>query len=277
MIPRIFHRIWVGSNPLPESHERYGETWQRHHPAWEMRLWTEENLPELTRPEGYDRMRNPSERGDLLRYEILRSFGGVYIDTDYECLKPIDELVEGVDFFVGYIRDEPYTAEERATGRARSRRIGSAIIGSAQGHPVMERAVREAKAHEVFGHNKTDSGPVFLDRLLRDFPDVTRYPLEYLYPQTPEEEASAYAVHHEARAWRTHAEMNENLKRSETKLREVRQEIAGHELEIKRLRRELKASEARRKELKEELARAPSGALDRVRAGVTNLRGRRQG
>ena len=44
-IPRILHQIWVGPDPFPEEFADYRETWIRHHPAWEVRFWTEENLP----------------------------------------------------------------------------------------------------------------------------------------------------------------------------------------------------------------------------------------
>jgi len=39
--PRVFHRIWIGPDPLPDSFAAFGESWVRHHPHWEHRLWTE--------------------------------------------------------------------------------------------------------------------------------------------------------------------------------------------------------------------------------------------
>jgi mannosyltransferase OCH1-like enzyme len=270
MIPRVFHQIWVGADPIPETFVEYQETWRRHHPDWEMRLWTEDNLPELTRPEGYDRMRNPSERGDLIRYELLRSFGGVYIDMDTECLRPIDELVEGIDFFVGYIVDE------RKGEKIVKQRIGSSIIGASAHHPVMERAVCEAKAHEVFGHNKEDSGPIFLDDLLKDFPELTRYPLEYFYSKTSEESENAYLIHHEARAWRTHADLNEAIKRMNTKARKLTRRVWDRDAEIKllrkelvQLRRELDKSERKREKLEAQLR---SGLAHQLRASIARTR-----
>lgn len=34
----------------------------------------------------YSSAKNWGMKSDILRYEILQKFGGVYIDTDYECL-----------------------------------------------------------------------------------------------------------------------------------------------------------------------------------------------
>ena len=52
---RIFHRIWLGSKPLPAEFAAFGETWAAHHPGWEMRLWTDANLPPLINQQAFDR------------------------------------------------------------------------------------------------------------------------------------------------------------------------------------------------------------------------------
>ena len=46
MIPCVFHQIWVGADALPDEFRALQETWTRHHPDWELRLWTDANLPE---------------------------------------------------------------------------------------------------------------------------------------------------------------------------------------------------------------------------------------
>ena len=89
----------MGPDPLPEDHKRWIESWKHHHPAWEHRLWTEGNLPAApVRPEVLERLRAPVERADILRLEILYRHGGVYVDTDLECLRPIDEVIAGEEF-----------------------------------------------------------------------------------------------------------------------------------------------------------------------------------
>ena len=148
MIPRILHRVWVGPDPLPEDFARNGESWRRHHPDWEMRLWTEDELPrDLTRPEVYERLRKPTERSDIIRLEVLFRFGGVYVDTDFECLRPIEPLVEeGVDFFTCYLKPG---------------RVNNAVIGSVAGHPLLERALRELRPRTEYGYDKHGTGPFY--------------------------------------------------------------------------------------------------------------------
>ena len=36
------------------------------------------------------------EKSDIFRYEILYRFGGVYVDTDFECIKPFECFAQNV-------------------------------------------------------------------------------------------------------------------------------------------------------------------------------------
>ena len=159
-IPRIFHQIWVGPDPVPEEFAGYRETWARHHPGWELRFWTEENLPrDLERKEAYELLRRPAERADLLRLELLYREGGVYVDFDFECLRSIEPLIEEIEFFAGY---------------RKPRRVNNAIVGSVPGHPVLAQAIREIRPRATYGPvDKAGTGPLFWRKLLRGHPEVT--------------------------------------------------------------------------------------------------------
>ena len=130
MIPKVFHQIWLGDEPFPYGRER--ETWQRHHPDWEHRLWTEADVPgDLELREAANRLRQPAERADILRLELLHRHGGVYLDADFECLKPIDQLLEGVTCCLGLLD---------------SGRVSNAVIGAVPGHPLLARARPTARS-----------------------------------------------------------------------------------------------------------------------------------
>jgi mannosyltransferase OCH1-like enzyme len=210
MIPRILHQVWVGPNPMPPEYLDYRESWRRHHPEWEMRLWTEDSLPDdLVRPEVYERLRSPAERSDIIRLEVVFRFGGVYVDTDIECLRPIDPLLEDAgDFFV-------YTA--------RGGKVENAVIAAAPGHPILERALRDLSPATEHGVDLTQgTGPWFLTRLLREYPDVTIYPQELFYPTTDSERAEAYAVHHYVSSWKTAEHWKEKALERQEKLDKAR-------------------------------------------------------
>jgi inositol phosphorylceramide mannosyltransferase catalytic subunit len=197
-IPKVIHRIWLGDAEMPETYVRFGETWRRHHPDWEMRLWTTDRLPALTCPGGFERCRNFGEASDVLRYEILSRDGGVYVDTDVECLRSLEPLIGDATAFAAY---------------ARPGLIGSAVVGSVPGHPAIAKALAVVCAGAGSGRQVEATGPVALTRVLEGAEGVelfgreTFYPFDYWEIPFTDIDAldlgEAYAIHHWHATWQT--------------------------------------------------------------------------
>jgi hypothetical protein len=203
LIPRIFHQIWVGPDPFPEAYARYQQTWLDRHPGWELRFWTEENFPDgLRRPEAAERLRTPAERANILRLELLWRFGGVYTDTDFECLRSIEPLIQDSELFISL---------------AKPGRVNNALMGSVSGHPLLDEALDAIRPREFFGHDKAATGTRFLDKLFLERPGVTLLAPELFYPQTPEAKQTAYGVHDMARSWKGDELLRLDLVRAEKK------------------------------------------------------------
>lgn len=100
IIPKIFHFIWIGPRELPERHREWIETWEFHNPDWEIRLWGNDNLPRMRNREQFEAAGSWAGKADILRVEVVHQYGGVYVDTDMECLRPIDELLIDCESFV---------------------------------------------------------------------------------------------------------------------------------------------------------------------------------
>jgi Glycosyltransferase sugar-binding region containing DXD motif len=186
LIPRVFHQIWLGLNPFPEAHARYQDTWLAHHPGWELRFWTEDNLPRsLRRSEALERLRHPVERSDILRHELLWRFGGVYLDTDFECLRSIEPLIDEVTFFIG--SSKPGTPHD-------------AFYGSVAGHPILDSTLDKLVAVDFYESFKPKRKQLAL--AIADHRDEVLF-LEpaILYPKETERNR-AYAIHHTARGWK---------------------------------------------------------------------------
>ena len=176
-VPRVFHQIWLGPDPLPEEYAAYQQSWLCHHPDWALHFWTEDNLPQrLRRPEAAERLRAPVERANILRLEVVWRFGGVYLDADLECLGSIEQLLGDAAFF----------AVLRGSGVA-----DNYFFGAVAGHPILDLGLDRVKPQTTFGYRNKPSGPRFLNALIADHRD------EILLVEPPR--LKRYAIHHSRR------------------------------------------------------------------------------
>jgi mannosyltransferase OCH1-like enzyme len=226
LIPRTFHQIWLGPDPLPAEYLEHRRSWTTHHPGWTLEVWTEETLPgDLERKEIYELLRQPAERSDLLRFELLARYGGVYVDADFECLRSIEPLVDGAELFVGY----------RKPGR-----VNNALLGAVPGHPLVERAIQEIAPRTTYGPvDKDATGPGFLGRLLDGQPGVTFFEPGVFYPRTVEEREGAYAVHHQARSWKDTEGLRRSLRKADQRLLAAREQARQWRLRYEEAQAEL--------------------------------------
>lgn len=137
-IPKIIHQIWVGPKPIPEKYIKLGETWKKLHPDWEYKLWRDEDIKDwdFGSKDLYEKASSYQERADVLRYEILNKYGGIYVDTDYEALQNFDELASKYDFFASI---EPVFDNYIA--------VTSAIIGSKPHNKILTDTIRDVREH----------------------------------------------------------------------------------------------------------------------------------
>ncbi|HEV7898056.1 MAG TPA: glycosyltransferase [Planosporangium sp.] len=209
-IPRIFHRIWLGG-PMPERERRFGETWAEHHPDWQMWLWHEGNLPPLVNQAQFDAATVYAQKADISRYELLLEYGGVYLDTDFECLRNIEPLLGGVRGF---------------TAREDAERVAIGIMGCVPGHPFFARMIAELPDSVAWRSGRPpneQTGPQLLSRVLVQqealgAETLTVFGPELFYPyhwSVPEAEfrafPQAYAVHHWAKSWMGKAGISAHL------------------------------------------------------------------
>ncbi|MGB5941993.1 MAG: glycosyltransferase [Leeuwenhoekiella sp.] len=142
-IPKKIHQIWIGSE-VPKSYENWRSSWKKYHPDWEYFLWTESEIRslKLDLQDIYDNSHNFGVKSDVLRYEILNKYGGLYVDTDFECIKEFDHLQEGLDFYAGLMNGS-------------DAHLCNALIASIPGHPIMKKML-EAIKKPIVTHNSDE-------------------------------------------------------------------------------------------------------------------------
>lgn len=201
MIEKKFHQIWINStNPeLPERFRRYRDTWLALHPDWEYHLWNLENLDfEPQCAELLKQCRHPAQMADLLRMEILYRHGGVYVDIDFECLRPIDGLLDNVNVFA--------CSEDGL-------HITNSIVGGRAGAELFKTLMDCAPQTLGLAQINVETGPGLFTRtvLTHGFDNnFTLFPTKYFFPfnyHTPDKHTvdltQSYAVHHYADSWKS--------------------------------------------------------------------------
>jgi mannosyltransferase OCH1-like enzyme len=90
-IPRTIHFIWLGSEPraaLLNTIERARVL----NPDWDVRLWRDDDLDWLENRSWFDSSSTYAGRANIARYEIVLRHGGLYVDADFEFLRPMNDL-----------------------------------------------------------------------------------------------------------------------------------------------------------------------------------------
>ncbi len=102
-IPHTIHHVWLGSE-LPSNFEVLRQGWMNVLPYWDFRLWGDTDVDDILEDENrptYKAAKDYGGKSDVLRYEILRRFGGVYVDVDFMCVASIEDMCESLNFFAG--------------------------------------------------------------------------------------------------------------------------------------------------------------------------------
>ena len=94
MIPKIIHQTWK-DNTIPDKWKISPLMWKKYHPDWEYILWTDKMIRDYIKLfypnvlNKFDSYKYNIQRVDIIRYFILKDFGGIYSDLD---LYPVSNI-----------------------------------------------------------------------------------------------------------------------------------------------------------------------------------------
>ncbi|WP_037372378.1 glycosyltransferase family 32 protein [Anaerovorax odorimutans] len=125
LIPKTINYCWFGGNPMPELIQNCIKSWDIYLPEYKKVLWNENSFDveshQFTR-EAY-KCKKYAFVSDYVRLYALYNYGGLYMDTDVEVLKNLDEFLKYPAF----------------SGFENPSFIPTGIMGSISKHPWVKR------------------------------------------------------------------------------------------------------------------------------------------
>lgn len=101
IIPKTINYCWFGNNEKPLIVKKCIESWKKYCPDYKIIEWNEKNFDININnyvKEAY-RQKKYAFVSDFARLWIIYENGGIYLDTDVELIRNIDDILENKTFF----------------------------------------------------------------------------------------------------------------------------------------------------------------------------------
>lgn len=207
MIPKIIHYCWFGGKPIPKLESRCMESWKKYLPGYQVMRWDETTFDVNSVP--FTKAAYEAHKyayvADYVRLYALSNYGGVYLDTDIEVIKSMDELM----------------LYEAVSGFETPNVIQTGVMAFQQDNPIL-KAFLNIYHHIPFetdgkGNVKTKPNSAILANLLverglkldntrQDIEGLAVFPQEYFCPidQATREQkvtSNTYCIHYLSGSW----------------------------------------------------------------------------
>jgi mannosyltransferase OCH1-like enzyme len=178
MIPKLIHQT-AKTADLDARSRRLQKIVRDLHPDWTYRLWTDADNDAFVRTEypdfhaAFTALPKNIMRADVIRYLLMDRLGGMYLDVDYEMLRPFDLL--------HYSAVIPWESDD-VPGKFKQQ-LGNAFFAAMPGHPFFRRVIDVLQSRGPLPPDAdvlSATGPVFLTELYR--------------AMTPQQQAEVYTA-----------------------------------------------------------------------------------
>jgi len=140
MIPKIIHQIWwQGKDKIPKTYPNHCQSWKDKNKNFKYIFWDEEKIMKLL--ESYPHLKNKFnefanmiQKIDMAKYIILHKYGGLYVDVDSECLKPIENLLKDKQVVLVQINVNPFE-KLIAYGKIKGFALQNGVMAGVKDHP----------------------------------------------------------------------------------------------------------------------------------------------
>ena len=183
MIPKIIHLIWLGGKK-PDKFNITLEKIKEINNDYEIKEWNDNNIDfELIQKDFFNKTENLGSKSDILRFELLNKYGGIYMDYDFLQIKKFDELLN-YDFFIG-------SGNENETWNS--------IVGSIPNHKICKDFIHGlSNTTPVLKNDNGDeigmvmykTGPYYIHKIYsrnNELPNIKHLNKNYFFPFPLEE------------------------------------------------------------------------------------------
>lgn len=143
LIPKIIHYCWFGNNEKPKEVKAIISNWKHILPDYEIIEWNEQNF-DINQYE-YTKAAYMEKKyafvTDVVRLFALKEYGGIYMDTDVEVIKPLNPLLINQAF----------------TGCETEKMCVTGTIGAKKNNPWITLLLNDYKERQFYNdHGKVD-------------------------------------------------------------------------------------------------------------------------
>ena len=206
MIPKKIHYCWFGGKPLPKLAKKCIASWKKFLPDYEIIEWNESNFDInycAYVKEAYQAKKYAFVT-DVVRLYALVNYGGIYMDTDVEVIKPIDEFLKYKAF----------------SGFESQNSIPTGIMACEKGHELFSEFLKEYdNIHFLQENNKYDLNTncvritsicekygLILNNKQQIIKDFVLFPNDYFCPKDwltkkTKITENTYTIHHFSGSW----------------------------------------------------------------------------
>jgi inositol phosphorylceramide mannosyltransferase catalytic subunit len=191
MIPKKLHFIWIGDES--KKPVRCIDTWMKKNPDYEVKVWGNNQLQTVNwknHRQLHDMLDKKDYAGasDVMRYEILYEHGGIYIDADTFCVKPLEDWLLNCESFASWEQE-----------LVRNNLIANTIIGGVPGAQTWKLCI-DAVATKDCTEQKLAwmiTGPMLVtDVFFKAQANLTVYPSHFFMPEHHTGYKSKVTGHH---------------------------------------------------------------------------------
>ena len=205
-IPKIIHYCWFGGNELTDLAKRCINSWKLYCPDYKIIRWDESNFDVNSNQfckEAYDNKKWAFVT-DYVRLMVLHNYGGIYMDTDVEVIKSLDDFLK----------------HEAFSGFESSHHMPTGIIASRKENKWIKILLDDFNEKKFIINDKMDMQPnvvkitnltknyypLKLNDKYQDLGDLTLYPSDWFCPKNADLQdinltVNTHAIHHFDGSW----------------------------------------------------------------------------